>query len=94
MPDEKPIRLSPHAERRALLRELDSGEVFQTLNAPDCILPGNPPRLIYQRRYWDRILKQEMLMRAVVEESPHERWVVTIYKTSKVEKYTRFPDEN
>lgn len=86
--EEKPIRLSPHAQRRVLLRELDMSEVLQTLNAPDSVLPGNPPRLIYQRRYWDRMLKQGMLMRVVVEETPYERFVVTVYKTSKVDKHT------
>jgi hypothetical protein len=39
------------------------------------------------RRYFDEILRAEMLLRVVVEETDAELTVVTLYKTSKFRKY-------
>ena len=50
-------------------------------------MPGNPPREIYQKRYHDPLLGEEMLLRLVVEETALELVVVTLYKTSKLRKY-------
>lgn len=85
----KPIRWTTHAERKLSIREAERSEVEQTLEEPDHILPDEPPRSIYQRRYYDRIVQQEMLLRVVVEETASELVIVTLYKTSKIEKYTR-----
>jgi hypothetical protein len=41
------------------------------------------------RRYFDRSLHQEMLMRMIVEETTDEIVVVTLYKTSQIEKYLK-----
>jgi hypothetical protein len=41
------------------------------------------------RRYHDRILDQEMLLRIVVEDAPDETVVVTVYKTSQVHRYLK-----
>jgi hypothetical protein len=39
------------------------------------------------RRYTDAVLQTPMLLRVVVEETPSELVVVTLYKTSKFGKY-------
>jgi len=57
------------------------------LAAPDRISEGRQPRLIYQRRYFDTLLGEEMLLRVVIEETELERVIVTMYKTSKFTKY-------
>jgi len=72
-----------------LKREVDRSAAEQTLTNPDDILPADPPRVIYQRVYYDKVLGQEMLLRVVIEESQEEQLVVTIYRTSKLEKYRR-----
>jgi len=41
------------------------------------------------RRYFDARFQQEMLVRALVEETAQEQVVVTVYITSKVEKYMK-----
>jgi hypothetical protein len=41
------------------------------------------------RRYFDERLQQEMLLRAVVEETAEERVVTTVYITSKIGKYMK-----
>ena len=83
----KPIRWSAHARKKAAKREINEAEVEQTVMQPDSIIPGNRPRSIFMRRYLDEILKTEMLLRVVVEETDAEAVVVTLYKTSKFRKY-------
>ena len=41
------------------------------------------------RRYFDRLLQQEMLLRIVLEETASERIVVTVYKTAQLSKYLK-----
>mgnify|MGYP001580600368 CR=1 FL=1 len=41
------------------------------------------------RRYVDRILQQEMLMRVVVEHAESEMVVITVYKTSQIARYLK-----
>jgi hypothetical protein len=85
----KPVRWSSHAERMLLEREVELEEAQQTLTNPDKILAAEAPRMIYQRRYFDRMLGQDMLLRLVVEESDAELLVVTVYRTSRLDKYRR-----
>jgi len=40
-------------------------------------------------RYHDAVLGQEMLMRVVVEDAPEEMVVVTVYKTSQIQRYLK-----
>ena len=83
----KPIRWSTHARKKAATREVKEKEVEQTIARPDSIVPGQWPRRIFMRRYFDEILETEMLLRVVVEERGEELIVVTLYKTSKFTKY-------
>ena len=83
----KPIRWSAHARKKAAKREINKTDVEQTVMQPDAIVPGQPPRSIFMRRYFDEILETEMLLRVVVEEADAELVVVTLYKTSKFRKY-------
>ncbi len=39
------------------------------------------------RRYHDEVLGQEILLRAVIEDTMNEIVVVTVFKTSKISKY-------
>src|SRR5262249_61705740 len=45
--------------------------------------------LIYMRRYFDSILQQEMLLRVIIEETIGELVVVSVYKTSQINRYLR-----
>lgn len=85
----KSLRWSSHAKRMLLEREVEQGEAEQTLTNPDIILPCEPHRKIYQRVYFDKVLCQDMLLRLVVEETEAERVIVTVYKTSRLDKYRR-----
>jgi hypothetical protein len=41
------------------------------------------------RQYFDDHLGRQMLLRAMVEETPDERVVITVYKTSQIAKYRK-----
>jgi hypothetical protein len=70
-------------------REVEQTEADQTLMNPDDIQPAERSRMIYQRAYFDKALGQEMLLRLVVDETEEERVVVTVYRTSQLDKYRR-----
>jgi len=83
----KPLRWTAYAARKTEKREIDRDEIERTVGQPDSIMPGQPPRRIYARRYQDRVLQMEMLLRVVVEETATEMVVITMYKTSNFKKY-------
>jgi hypothetical protein len=85
----KPVRWSPHARLMLPKREVEQAEADQTLMNPDDIKPAETSRMIHQRVYFDKVLGQKMLLRLVVEETEDERVVVTVYKTSRLDKYRR-----
>ncbi len=85
----KPVRWSPHAIDNLADREIDRAAVEKTLANPDFVVPGQLPRLVLMRRYFDQVLQQEMLLRMVVEETSTERIVITVYKTSQIAKYLK-----
>jgi len=66
---------------------LKEKEVEQAIARPDFVVPGQWARRIFMRRYFDEILRAEMLLRVVVEETDLELIVVTLYKTSRFAKY-------
>ncbi len=85
----KPIRWTPHALQNLVDREIERAEADKTLAAPEFVVPGQFPRLAYMRRYFDALLQQEMLLRVIVEETMTEIVVVSVYKTSQIERYLR-----
>jgi hypothetical protein len=89
MSNGKPIRIPPHTAKNFHERDIASKEVEQTVGQPEKVVAGYDGRQIYMRRYIDSILNQEMLLRVVVEETEQARVVVTVYKTSKIQKYLK-----
>jgi len=73
--------------REIARREIDPAEVELTLRQPTAVIPTLPSRDFYQRRYVDKALNETMLLRVLVEETESELVIVTLYKTSKFEKY-------
>jgi hypothetical protein len=85
----KPIRWSSHAEKNLIDREIDRTEAERALAEPEQIAPAQPPRHVLMRRYFDRLLQREMLLRIVIEDTASERVVVTLYKTAQLDKYLK-----
>ena len=85
----KQVRWSPHAIDNLADREIDRAAAEKTLANPEFVVPGQLPRLVLMRRYFDQVLQQEMLLRMVVEDTSTERIVITVYKTSQIAKYLK-----
>jgi hypothetical protein len=83
------IRWTRHALEALAEREVDREEVERALRGPTPTIPGLGNRTVHLRKYHDRALDQEMLLCVVTEEQADEIVIVTIYKTSKIEKYLR-----
>ena len=85
----QPVRWSPHAIDNLADREIDREAAEKTLANPEFVVPGQLPRLVLMRRYFDQVLQQEMLLRMVVEDTSIETIVITVYKTSQIAKYLK-----
>jgi hypothetical protein len=85
----KPTNWSPHALDNLIEREVDRSEAEATLARPDFVVDDPPGRQILMRRYLDSVLRQEMLLRIVVEDTTDELIVVTVYKTSQIKRYLK-----
>jgi len=83
------VRWSPHALKNLADREIPRSEANKALAAPELVVPAASARRIFMRRYLDPRLGQEMLIRAVVEETEDEALVITVYSTSKIGKYMK-----
>jgi len=83
----KPVRWSAHAVESLRDRNIERGEAERTLEAPEPRLAGRGGREILFRKYDDVVLQQPVVLCVVVEEQADERVVVTVYKSSKIEKY-------
>ena len=72
-------------------REIDREEAEKTLADPEFIMPNQPQRSLFMRRYFDQVLQQEMLIIIVMEDTDTERVVVTLFKTSQFNRYLKEP---
>jgi hypothetical protein len=85
----KRVRWSAHALQNLTDREIEREQADRTLTAPEFVVAGQAGRKVLMQRYVDRILHQGMLLRMIVEETMDEIVVVTLYKTSQIEKYLK-----
>lgn len=83
----RPVRWTAHAEAGLRDREIERTEAARTLDAPDRRIASRGGREILVRRYDDRVLGQPMALCVVVEERARETVVVTVYRSSKLDKY-------
>jgi hypothetical protein len=88
----KQIRWSRHAEANLADREIPRTEAEKALAEPELVVPAGPARQFFTRRYFDQRLQQDMLVRALLEETADERIVITVYSTSKIGKYMSRPE--
>lgn len=83
----KPLRWTVHALEALIDRDIDRALAEQTIATPELSAIDPPQRTLLMGRYFDVRLGHQMLLRVVVEETPDERVVVTVYKTSQIAKY-------
>ena len=68
-------------------RQIPLSLVQRVVQEPQQIVPSRKGRLIYQSRFFDEQEDKEMLLRVVLDIEGDDFWVVTVYKTSRIEKY-------
>ena len=83
----KPVRWTSHAESSLRDREIERAEAERAIAAPDRRIAGRGARTVLVRRYDDRILGQPVALCVVVEDSADETVIITVYKSSKLDKY-------
>lgn len=79
------VRLTPHAEEQIVFRKLSRERVIEVSANPDQLTPAAAGRSFAQSRYTEG--GKEYLLRVLIEDIGDERWVVTVYPTSKIRKY-------
>ncbi len=80
---------SKHALRNLGDREIDRAVDESVLADPEHVTDDPPGRRVLMRRYHDAMLGQAMLLRVVVEDAAEEMVVVTVYKTSQIQRYLK-----
>lgn len=85
----KPVVLCAHA--RAQRRGLDEATILAVATAPGQILSVRPGREIRQARRADPATGREYIVRVVVDTDGPTDAVVTVYRSSKLDKYWRMP---
>jgi len=83
----KAVRWTRHALEALAEREIDREDAERALGGSTPTLPGLGNRTVHVHKYHDRVLNQQMLLCVVSEAHGDEVIIVTIYKTSKIEKY-------
>lgn len=83
----KPVVISDHARFEMERRHIPEELLRQVALAPEQVVSSQRGRVICQSRIDDPTSDRQMLLRVVVEQHPDAVFVVTVYRTSKVEKY-------
>jgi hypothetical protein len=71
------------AERRGIKEEL----IKSVAKNPQQKLPSKKGRVVAQSKYYDEEENKEMLLRVIGIETSDKFEVITVYKTSKINKY-------
>lgn len=83
----KSLRISSHARNEALRRGIPLEVLESVVRNPQQVVPALGNKVVHQSRM--NIEGKEFLIRAVVAETAEENVVVTVYRTSKIDKYWR-----
>ncbi len=79
--------LSDHARFEAARRGIEEATVRSVAQAPEQVLPLRPGREVRQSRMTLPPAGKLYLVRVVVDTGPDAEVIVTVYRTSKIDKY-------
>ena len=82
-------RLTEHAQLEMLRRRIAEQEVARVLSMPEQVLYVSQSRYIYQARIDFGTPSRPYLLRVFVDIDRKPPEVVTVYRTSKIDKYWR-----
>jgi hypothetical protein len=78
---------SRHAREEIQRRNIAESEVVAVLRQPEQVVPGHGGLQVYQSRIPAK--GKQFLLRLVVNDTVDPAVVVTVYRTSKIDKYWR-----
>lgn len=81
------LEFSGHALFEMSRRSISDRQVEEVVRKPQQELRSSKGRVILQNKYYDKIVEKEMILRVIGNRGSDSFKVVTVYKTSKVEKY-------
>ncbi len=81
------IIFSKHALFEITRRQIDNALVIKLIENPTQIIQTRKGRVIFQTKYVDAILNKEMLLRVIGLKSTDTFYIITVYKTSRIDKY-------
>ncbi|HCG77215.1 MAG: hypothetical protein COZ37_02500 [bacterium (Candidatus Ratteibacteria) CG_4_10_14_3_um_filter_41_18] len=83
------VILLSHAKDQCRERGIKKNIIEETVFNPDQIIEEKEGKKIAQKKIFDEEKKKNYLIRAIFKEENDRRIVITLYKTSKVQKYWR-----
>ena len=83
------FRFSKHAESELGLRQIPRELAEEVLRRPQQIVPERPPKKAYQSKL--DFGGSTFLLRVIVDDTVEPAMVVTLYRTSKIDKYWSQP---
>lgn len=81
------FRLTRHAEEELVRRQIPRQSILDTLNHPEQIVPQREGRRAYQLVV--NFSGKMFMVRAIVDDRIDPAVVITVYRTSKIDKYRR-----
>ncbi|MCL7474851.1 MAG: DUF4258 domain-containing protein [Methanosarcinales archaeon] len=81
------IIFSEHAIFEINRRKIKKENIENLVKYPPQKLDGKNNRIIIQGKYLDKDQNKEMLLRIIGEELDDNFYIITTYKTSKIDKY-------
>ena len=81
------VIITEHARFEAQRRQIDLELLQAIIENPEQKVPSKRARTVFQSKYYDKIENKEMLLRAIVTQTGDTIKVISLYKTSKVDKY-------
>jgi hypothetical protein len=89
MPPITEYRLTDHVRLEMQRRGIIESQITEVLAAPEQVEVVRPGRAVYQSRVAFEGLSKAYLLRVFVDFDRQPPEVVTVYRTSKIEKYWR-----
>ena len=81
------VVISEHAQFEMARRQISEEIVKAVVQNPQQAMKSGRRRIVCQSKYYDPAEGSEMLLRVVYEKRDDKPFVVTVYRTSKVDKY-------
>lgn len=81
------VVISEHAQFEMIRRQISEEMVRNVAQHPQQTIELSSKRTVCQSRYYNMVEGKEMLLRVICEERNGTSFIVTAYKTSRLERY-------